>query len=72
MADLERGKSVIDELLAESADVRKMVQDHGIQYQLINDYGTGSLLIARETDGNLEWGYTPWQRKQGADDERRG
>ena len=72
LADLERGKSVIGELLAESAEVRELVQHHGLQYQLIDDYGNGSLLIAREKNGNLEWSYTPWQRQLGKDDERRG
>lgn len=57
MAELEHGKAVTEELVAESADVRDLVRDHGVQYELIEDYGTGSLLIAREKGGNLEWSY---------------
>jgi hypothetical protein len=59
-ADVARGQQIVQELLAESSDVRE-VASAGIQFELVYDYGLGSLLIARIADGRFVWYRAPWR-----------
>jgi hypothetical protein len=49
------GQDVIDGLITESPDIRELIQGRGLVYQLMDDYETGSVLIATMTSGTLEW-----------------
>lgn len=62
LADIERGKAVVDELTAESPDVRQLIQSQGLQFDLIDYYGMGSTLIARYKDGSIEWHHPSLRR----------
>lgn len=62
-ADLARRQGVIQELLEESADVRELAAGAGRRFELLSDYGMGSLLIARVADGHTIWHHAPWRKK---------
>jgi hypothetical protein len=49
------GQDVIDGLITESPDIRELIQSRGLVYELMDDYETGSVLIATMTSGTLEW-----------------
>ena len=38
-----------------SPDIRAIVQQRGLRYELVNDYGKGSTLVATVVDGAVRW-----------------
>lgn len=62
LSDIARGTAVVDELITESADIREMAQERGLRYELVDDYGKGSTLIATVVDGVPHWNDRPWER----------
>ncbi|HEX3630185.1 MAG TPA: hypothetical protein VHW91_06935 [Candidatus Dormibacteraeota bacterium] len=53
IADLERGKATIQALVKESAEIRELARERGLEYELIDDYGMGAVRLATEVDGLL-------------------
>lgn len=50
-ADLERGKATIQSLVQESPEIAALARKHGLEYELIDDYGMGAVQLAVEVDG---------------------
>jgi hypothetical protein len=53
--DLAEGQQVFEELSARSQAFRSAVQSRKVYYELIEDYGTGSILICSLTETELTW-----------------
>lgn len=53
-ADLERCRSVLRHLLGASGSFLSSVVGHRVRYDLVEDYGTGSILLQSEPGGLLE------------------
>jgi hypothetical protein len=53
IADLESGKATIQQLLHDSPEIADLARKHGLEYELIDDYGMGAVQVAREVDGQL-------------------
>lgn len=60
LADLSRGQAIVQALIADSSDVRQLVDDRGLRYELVDDYDTGAILLATLTSGLVEWHHTRW------------
>jgi hypothetical protein len=60
LADLTRGQAIVEDLIANSPDVRQLVDKRGLRYELVDDYDTGSILLATVTSGVIEWRHTRW------------
>jgi hypothetical protein len=60
LADLSRGQAIVQALIADSSDVRQLVDDRGLRYELVDDYDTGAILIATLTTELVEWHHTRW------------
>ena len=41
-----QGQAIVQALIADSGDIRQLVEDRGLRYELVNDYGTGAILLA--------------------------
>jgi hypothetical protein len=59
--DLAEGQHVLEELLISSEAFRAAVQGRAVRYDLIEDYGMGSILICSRTGNELTWapGFPP-------------
>ena len=53
IADLERSKATIQELIDESSEIAALAQKHGLEYEPIDDYGMGAVRLAVEADGSV-------------------
>jgi hypothetical protein len=51
-------------LIDASPDIRAIVQQRGLRYELVNDYGKGSTLVATVVDGAVRWSDRPWERRK--------
>jgi hypothetical protein len=60
LADLSRGQAIVQALIADSSDIRQLVDDRGLRYELVDDYDTGTILLATLTSGVIEWRRTRW------------
>lgn len=60
MADLSHGQAVVEALAADSADIRQLIEARGVRYELLDDYGNGTLLIATSASGDVQWKHAPW------------
>jgi hypothetical protein len=54
-ADFELGRSALHELLASAASFASAVEGSPIRYELIDDYGNGSLLLCALEGSRLTW-----------------
>lgn len=63
MGDIARGTAVVEELIQASQEIRAIVQQRGLRYELVNDYGKGSTLVATVVDGAVHWSDRPWERR---------
>jgi len=53
--DLATGAAVLAALSAASSEFHAVVGDRRICFELIEDYGNGSILICSQTDGVMTW-----------------
>jgi hypothetical protein len=60
LADLSRGQAIVQALISDSSDIRQLVDDRGLRYELVDDYDTGAILLATLTAGVIEWRHTRW------------
>jgi hypothetical protein len=60
LTDLTTGQAIVQALIADSSDVRELVEDRGLRYELIDDYDTGAILLATLSSGVIEWHRTRW------------
>ena len=60
LADLSTGQAIVQALIADSSDLRELVEDRGLRYELIDDYDTGAILLATLSSGVVEWHHTRW------------
>jgi hypothetical protein len=54
--ELERTQSFVEWLKETSDEFTSLIGPRPIVYELIDDYGAGTVLVARLSDGELEWG----------------
>ena len=60
LTDLSTGQAIVQALIADSLDIRQLVDDRGLRYELIHDYGMGAIPLANLSSGLIEWNYTRW------------
>jgi hypothetical protein len=63
LADLSHAEAVLEALIADSPEIAKLVDDRGLRFELLDDYGTGAILIAIASSGRVDWLSTPWTRE---------
>jgi len=59
-ADLARGQAIVERLQEESPEVRDLALRQGVEYELLDDYGMGAVLIGTLTTGDVQWHWAPW------------
>jgi len=57
---LSTSQAIVQALIADSSDVRELVEGRGLRYELIDDYETGAILLATVSSGVIEWHHTRW------------
>jgi len=55
--DLDEGEAALEQLMDESSEFRAAVCGCPVSYELVEDYGMGSILICSRRDGILEWAH---------------
>ena len=63
LEDLSRGAAIVDDLIARSPEIREVVEQRGMLYELLDDYGTGAVLIATMSEGRIDWRLAPWRTR---------
>ena len=54
-AELRAAQDEIDSLTQNSAEFANLIAGHPVSYELLDDYGTGSVLLAKWTDAGFEY-----------------
>ena len=55
--DLDEGEAALRYLVEASAEFRAAVGDRPVSFDLVEDYGMGSILICSRRAGVMEWAY---------------
>ena len=55
--DFEEAAATLRYILESSPEFASIVQSRPIRYELVNDYGDGSILICSKADGVVSWAY---------------
>jgi hypothetical protein len=55
--DLDEGEAAFKYLMQEASEFRAAVGDRPVSYELVEDYGMGSILICSRRDGVVEWAH---------------
>lgn len=53
--DLEQGRTTFQYLLERSPEFASVVGERPVRYELVHDYGNGSVLICWEQNGSITW-----------------
>lgn len=56
--DLDEGAAVLRSLMLGSSEFSAAVANRTICYELVEDYGMGSITICSRSDKGIEWGYS--------------
>jgi hypothetical protein len=53
--DLEQGRATFQHLLERSPEFASAIGERPVRYELVHDYGNGSVLICWEQNGSITW-----------------
>jgi hypothetical protein len=63
LQDFERGQRHLQDLVAQSPEVKNLVDAGGVIYELVDDDGYESTLIGSKKGDSIRWAHRVWERR---------